>query len=101
LLQQISEQLQPNQKLIIAIDGLNFIDRNLQPPGTNLFYLPRYLSDRVYFLLTRRPFLSDKSGLLIEAPSQTLDLADYPQENRQDIQGYIRQNLTPLTPLPL
>lgn len=42
--------LDANQKLIIAIDGLNCIDlnRNSQPCGTNLFYLPRYLPDGVY-----------------------------------------------------
>ncbi|WP_298905753.1 ATP-binding protein [uncultured Nostoc sp.] len=96
LLQQISDELEPDQKLIIAIDGLNCIDRNSQPPGTNLFYLPRYLPDGVYFLLTRRPFLREKSGLLIETPSQSLDLADYPQQNRQDIQAYIQNYLTPL-----
>ncbi|WP_375515930.1 ATP-binding protein [uncultured Nostoc sp.] len=100
LLQQISDELEPDQKLIIAIDGLNCIDRNSQPPGTNLFYLPRYLPDGVYFLLTRRPFLREKSGLLIETPSQSLDLADYPEQNRQDIQAYIQNYLTPLTPLP-
>lgn len=100
LLQQISEELQPHQKLLIAIDGLNFIDRNSQASGTNLFYLPRYLPDRVYFILTRRPFLREKSGLLIETPSQSLDLADYPEQNRQDIQAYIQNYLTPLTPLP-
>ncbi|MEH2177801.1 ATP-binding protein [Nostoc sp.] len=103
LLQQISDELEPAQKLIIAIDGLNCIDRNSQPPGTNLFYLPRYLPDKVYFLLTRRPFLREKSGLLIETPSQSLDLADYPEENRQDIQAYIQNYLTlqeiPPTPL--
>ena len=100
LLQQISDELEPHQKLIIAIDGLNCIDRNSQPPSTNLFYLPRYLPDKVYFLLTRRPFLREKSGLLIETPSQSLDLADYPEENRRDIQAYIQNYLTPLTPLP-
>ncbi|WP_414756701.1 AAA family ATPase [Anabaena sp. CCY 9910] len=100
LLQQISDELEPHQKLIIAIDGLNCIDRNSQPSGTNLFYLPRYLPDKVYFLLTRRPFLRDKSGLLIETPSQSLDLADYPEENRRDIQACIQNYLTPLTPLP-
>ncbi|MEH2078776.1 MAG: ATP-binding protein [Nostoc sp.] len=103
LLQQISDELEPDQKLIIAIDGLNCIDRNSQPPGTNLFYLPRYLPDKVYFLLTRRPFLREKSGLLIETPSQSLDLADYPEQNRQDIQAYIQNYLTlqqiPPTPL--
>ncbi|MEI3649277.1 MAG: ATP-binding protein [Dolichospermum lemmermannii FEM_B0920] len=100
LLQQISDNLQPNQKLIIAIDSLNCINSHLQPPGTNIFYLPRYIPQGVYFLLTRRPFLSSNSGLLIEAPVQSLHLADYPQENKQDIQNYIQENLTPLTPLP-
>ncbi|MEH2359218.1 ATP-binding protein [Nostoc sp.] len=103
LLQQISDELEPHQKLIIAIDGLNCIDRNSQPPSTNLFYLPRYLPDKVYFLLTRRPFLREKSGLLIETPSQSLDLADYPEENRRDIQAYIQNYLTPeeIPPTPL
>ncbi|MDZ8067687.1 MAG: ATP-binding protein [Nostoc sp. DedQUE08] len=104
LLQQISDELEPDQKLIIAIDGLNCIDRNSQPPGTNLFYLPRYLPDGVYFLLTRRPFLREKSGLLIETPSQSLDLADYPEQNRRDIQAYIQNYLTPdeeIPPTPL
>jgi hypothetical protein len=103
LLQQISDHLQsnqPNQKLIIAIDSLNCINSHLQPPGTNIFYLPRYIPQGVYFLLTRRPFLSSNSGLLIEAPVQSLHLEDYPQENKRDIQNYIRRNLTPLTPLP-
>ena len=100
LLQQISDHLQsnqPNQKLIIAIDSLNCINSHLQPPGTNIFYLPRYVPQGVYFLLTRRPFLSDNSGLLIEAPVQSLHLEDYPQENKQDIQDYIQSyiNLSP------
>jgi hypothetical protein len=94
LIQQISDQLKPQQKLIIAIDGLDRIDRTSQSPGTNLFYLPRYLPDRVYFLLTRRPFLREKSGLLIETPSYILNLADYPEENQQDIQRYIQQYLS-------
>ncbi|MTJ54189.1 ATP-binding protein [Anabaena sp. UHCC 0253] len=97
LLQQISDNLQPNQKLIIAIDSLNCSDRNSQPPGTNIFYLPRYIPQGVYFLLSRRPFLSDNSGLLIEAPVESLHLEDYPQENKQDIQAYIQSyiNLSP------
>ncbi|MBD2195308.1 MULTISPECIES: AAA family ATPase [Calothrix] len=91
LIQKISDELAPEQKLIITIDGLDRIDRSNQSPGTNLFYLPRYLPDKVYFLLTRRPFLKEKSGLLIETPFQTLNLAEYPAENQQDIQRYIQQ----------
>lgn len=95
LLQKISDQLPPNQKLIIAIDGCDRIDRHSQPPGSNLFYLPRYLPKGVYFLLSRRPFPRDKSGLLIETPYQSLDLQEYPEQNRQDIRTYIENYLTP------
>ena len=44
------------------------------------------------------PFLREKSGLLIETPSQTLDLAEYPEQNRKDVRVYIQRNVTPLTP---
>ncbi|MBD2411518.1 hypothetical protein FACHB389_17895 [Nostoc calcicola FACHB-389] len=91
LLQQVSDQLNPEQKLIIAIDALDAIDTSHQSIGSNIFYLPRYLPQGVYFLLTRRPFLKTKSGLLIEAPSQVLDLAAYPEQNREDIEAYIRR----------
>ncbi|MCU0545500.1 MAG: AAA family ATPase, partial [Oscillatoriaceae cyanobacterium Prado104] len=92
LLQKISDRLPENQKLIIVIDSLDAIARTSQPPSTNLFYLPRYLLDRTYFILARRPFLREKSGLLIEAPSQTLDLRDYPDRTREDVLNYIQQS---------
>ena len=94
LLQKISDKLADRQKLIIVIDTLDAIALTSQPPSTNLFYLPRYLCDRTYFILARRPFLREKSGLLIEAPSQTLDLRDYPAQNRQDALNYIQKYLS-------
>jgi hypothetical protein len=42
LLQEISDRLEPNQRLIVAIDALDAVDLNNQPSGSNLFYLPRY-----------------------------------------------------------
>ncbi|MEH2366917.1 ATP-binding protein [Nostoc sp.] len=93
LLQQISNRLQPKQRLIITIDGCDRIDINNQPRGSNIFYLPRYLPERVYFILSRRPFLADKSGLLIETPAQSLDLSNYFEQNRADIQEYIKTYL--------
>ena len=98
ILQQISDQLKPNQKFIIAIDSLDTIDYSSQAIGSNLFYLPRYLPKGIYFLLARRPFLREKSGLLIEAPFEFLNLKDYLEENRQDIQTYIRQYLQEFLP---
>ncbi|MEH2240515.1 ATP-binding protein [Nostoc sp.] len=93
LLQQISNRLQPKQRLIITIDGCDRIDIKNQPRGSNIFYLPRYLPEKVYFILSRRPFLTDKSGLLIETPAQSLDLSNYPEQNRADIQEYIKNYL--------
>ncbi|MEH2459450.1 ATP-binding protein [Nostoc sp.] len=93
LLQQISNRLQPKQRLIVTIDGCDRIDINNQPRGSNIFYLPRYLPEKVYFILTRRPFLTDKSGLLIETPAQSLDLSNYLEQNRADIQKYIKSYL--------
>ncbi|MBD2694139.1 ATP-binding protein [Anabaena catenula] len=100
LLQQISEHLSPNSKLIIIIDGLDAINLEHQAIGTNLFYLPRYLPNQVYFIFARRPYKKSHGGLLIEAPSQVLDLSDFQEENREDVKLYIQRNLTPLTPLP-
>jgi hypothetical protein len=110
LLQQISERL-AGSKLIIIIDGLEAINLAYQAIGTNLFYLPRYLPDQVYFIFARRPYKKSHTGLLIEAPSQILDLSDFQRENQEDVQEFIRRkrtaetqssqrNLTPLTPLP-
>jgi hypothetical protein len=58
-----------------------------------LFYLPRYLPHRVYFILSRRPFLREKYGLLIETPSQIFELDAFPKQNREDMQKYIDNNL--------
>ncbi|MBD2681048.1 MULTISPECIES: ATP-binding protein [Nostoc] len=93
LLQQISDRLHPEEWLIITIDGCDRIDINNQPRGSNIFYLPRYLPEKVYFILSRRPFLTDRSGLLIEAPAQSLDLSAYSKQNRADIQEYIKNYL--------
>ncbi|MBA3921534.1 MAG: hypothetical protein H0X31_07475 [Nostocaceae cyanobacterium] len=94
LLQKISDQLQPNQKLIIAIDALDAVEHNSQLPGSNIFYLPRYLPEKIYLILTRRPYSREKSGLLIETPSQILDLSELPEKNSQDLYRYIQTYLT-------
>ncbi|URD53702.1 ATP-binding protein [Chroococcidiopsis sp. CCNUC1] len=94
LLQKISNQLQPNQRLIIAIDALDAIDHSSQRLASNLFYLPRYLPKRVYFLLSRRPFVREKADLFIETPSQIFNLDDYPEQNWKDLCSYIQHCLT-------
>ncbi|MDB9303107.1 ATP-binding protein [Nodularia spumigena CS-591/12] len=94
LLQQVSERLSPENQLIIIIDGLDRVDINSQGVGTNLFYLPRYLPNQVYFIFARRPYQRSHSGLLIEAPSQVLDLADFQEENREDVREFLPRKRT-------
>jgi hypothetical protein len=93
LLQRVSDKLNPEERLIITIDGCDRLEVDNLTPGANIFYLPRYLPENVYFILTRRPFLSHKSGLLIETPSQSLDLSHYDAQNRSDIQEYMSRYL--------
>ncbi|MDJ1183314.1 ATP-binding protein [Roseofilum casamattae] len=89
LLQTLSDHLPLRENLVIAIDGCDNIDRCQQPPGTNLFYLPRYLPNRVYILLARRPFPPSQSGLFSESPQQSLHLLDYPDSTRETVCAYV------------
>mgnify|MGYP001796698335 CR=1 FL=1 len=75
----IRKQLVANGKA--AIDAVDAIDYKTQPLGTNLFYLPRYIPDGIYFIITRRPFKKEQSRLLIEAPSKYIDLSEYSLKN--------------------
>ena len=97
LLQNISDRLPPKKRLIIIIDSYDRIDLNQYTRGANPLYLPRYLPEKVYFILARRPFPLERSGLLIEAPAHYLDLADYSEQNQADIQEYIK-NYDPSQP---
>lgn len=90
LLQKISDNKEPLQRLIIVIDELDAVDKNRQFNSTNILYLPRYLPNGVYFIIARRPFKKDKSGLLIEAPSQILDLSKYKTENWDDVDAFTK-----------
>lgn len=93
LLQKISDNLTAEEKLIVVVDGCDYLDPQSQPRDSNIFYLPRYLPKQVYFLLARRPFLRAKSGLLIETPAKTLNLEEYPEQNRKDARAYVEHYL--------
>jgi hypothetical protein len=91
LLTKVAGKLPAGERLVIAIDAL---DEVAQEAGENLLHLPTTLPDRVYFLLTRRPYnlgkkrLSVSPGVLVTE----LDLRDekYATYNQDDIKEYIR-----------
>ncbi|WP_009543979.1 AAA family ATPase [Crocosphaera subtropica] len=90
LLQKASEKLSEKQKLIILVDALDEVE---QEGSSNLLDLPQNLPNRVYFLLTRRPYNSQTQRLTTSPDTtyETLDLKEekYQKLNEQDVKQYI------------
>lgn len=91
LIQKVSEKLTSDEQLLIVVDALDEVEQEL---GNNLLYLPKELPERVYFLLTRRPYTRETKRLTVSpgVQVQELDLRDgkYAVFNREDIEKYIR-----------
>ncbi|MEG4488375.1 ATP-binding protein [Microcoleus sp. D2_18a_B4] len=88
LLQKVSKLLPPGERLVIAVDALDEREKKSEEVR-NICYLPKYLPDNVYFLLTRRPFLPEEERLLVEAPKHNFNLWKYPKESEKDVKEYI------------
>ena len=74
--------------LVIAVDALDEVDRSTQRAGSNVLYLPEFLPDGVFFVLTQRPvntWLPNANRL------KKIRLEDYPDENRADVAAYLRK----------
>ncbi|KAM3112753.1 ATP-binding protein [Phormidesmis sp. 146-33] len=93
LLRRISTQLNAEQPLVIVVDGIDRASDRNQPPSSNLCYLPRYLPPHIYFLLSRRPCLTEESRLLVEVPNYSLNLDQYSIQTELDIQTFCQQQL--------
>lgn len=89
LIQKVSKLLPPGERLVIAVDALDEVEKQSKEEVRNLCYLPRYLPDNVYFLLTRRPFTTEEERLLVEAPKYYFNLWKYPKESEKDVKEYI------------
>ncbi|MEH2078773.1 MAG: NACHT domain protein [Nostoc sp.] len=90
LLEQVSKKLPTGDRLVIVVDALDEVE---QEAGGNLLDLPPSLPERVYFLLTRRPYTIDKKRLSAsDVPVEELDLREsqYINLSREDIKEYIR-----------
>ncbi|HLP92116.1 MAG TPA: hypothetical protein VK184_26435 [Nostocaceae cyanobacterium] len=88
LLTTVSERLRKDERLIIIVDALDEVD---QEASGNLLYLPTILPEKVYFFLTRRPYLDHERRFNL-SPSvayQELDLRKYEQNSNDDVKEYI------------
>lgn len=85
LLENLVSQEQ-NEPRMLIIDALDEADQTRLPLGQNILSIPANLPQNAYLLVSRRraavPLRSD-------VPVQTIDLGDYPQENRSDAILYI------------
>jgi DNA-binding XRE family transcriptional regulator len=91
LLAKVSQKLSSGEDLVIVVDALDEVE---QEPGDNLLHLPMTLPERVYFLLTRRPYNLGKKRLTVSpgVPVKELDLtaSHYVDFSRDDVKEYIR-----------
>jgi hypothetical protein len=92
LLQKVSEKLASDERLVIVIDALDEVEQ--ETGEANLLFLPKEPPERVYFLLTRRPYTLESKRLSVSPsiPAKELDLreSEYATRNREDVEIYIR-----------
>lgn len=91
LLKDASSKLQDNRKLVIAVDALDEVDLSGHPPGANILYLPPILPDGVYVIMTSRNL---DLPMIAKSPQNGFDMMAHGQENREDVEAYIRENST-------
>jgi DNA-binding XRE family transcriptional regulator len=99
LLEKVSQKLLDGERLVIVVDALDEVE---QEPGKNLLHLPITMPDRVYFLLTRRPYNRGDKGITVSPgiPLEELNLTtqEYEGFNYADVKAYIHlmlhENLT-------
>jgi len=86
LLDEVAQK-RNGEAVIIAVDALDEVDTASYRDAANILYLPAYLSDGVYFILTRRRGV--EVPLTSFAPIQTLNLLDLQTDSERDVRTYI------------
>jgi len=90
LMNQASEKLKANEKIIIVIDGLDEVDISDSSRGINLLYLPMALPKGFYVIATSR---NTDLGLRIESEQHTMLINQAGEENLKDIREFIVEKL--------
>jgi serine/threonine-protein kinase len=90
LLDEVAQKTN-NEKVVIAIDALDEVDSSSYKADANILYLPRYLSEGVYFVMTRRRGVENL--FFAEVPQELFKLMDYPDQSRGDIRTYIEKRV--------
>ena len=87
LLDEVAQK-RDGEAVIIAVDALDEVDTaSYRDAAHNILYLPAYLPDGVYFILTRRRGV--EVPLTSSAPMTSRSLLDFQTDSERDVRTYI------------
>ena len=86
LLGEVSRKLLPGKKLVIVVDALDEVDISKQIAGKNVLYLPDFLPDNVYFIVSKRP---EQLNLPPVQLRTLFNLMQYPAKSVEDARYYV------------
>ncbi|MHC5763932.1 AAA family ATPase, partial [Nostoc sp.] len=86
LLDEVAQK-RNGKPVVIAVDALDEVD-SASYRDANILYLPPYLPDGVYFIMTRRRGV--EVPLTIYTPQEVLSLLDYEVDSQRDVRVYIQ-----------
>lgn len=89
LLDEVAQK-RNGQPVVIAVDALDEVDSGSYRDA-NILYLPPYLPDGVYFIMTRRRGV--EVPLTTYAPNQIISLLDYQIDSQLDVRLYIQNRI--------
>jgi len=89
LLDEVAQR-RNGQPVVIAVDALDEVDSGSYRDA-NILYLPPYLPDGVYFIMTRRRGV--EVPLTTYAPNQIISLLDYQADSQRDVRLYIQNRV--------
>ncbi len=94
LLTKVGDRISAEKPLIVVVDALDEVD---QESSGNLLYLPTILPEKVYFVLTRRPYEESEKRLSVSPgiPTKEFDLREKSKQRKsdRDVREYIWQLL--------
>lgn len=80
------------QPIIIAVDALDEVDRGSNKDSlANILFLPPYLPDDVYFILTKRRGVD--VPFTVYTPFKELSLLNYQTDSERDVRTYIKKRI--------
>ncbi|AVH63770.1 ATP-binding protein [Nostoc sp. 'Peltigera membranacea cyanobiont' N6] len=87
LLDEVAQK-RDGEAVIIAVDALDEVDAASYRDAANILYLPPYLPDGVYFILTRRRGVEVPLTSFAPMPPP-LNLLDFQTDSERDVRTYI------------